>query len=160
TVTSRLARHYLDDQRLIDIHRLHRARALPPGTTTTWQWSDGFVMVVRAELARLALTIDGGFEQAVRLARRTGTLGGQVVLFHCPRCESRRWHLYLGGGAVACRGCLGLRYASRHTWWAPSLVRARRLRRRLGADLMPFSLLPPRAPRRGWAALMYDRITA
>jgi hypothetical protein len=137
--TRRAVRQTVDDLPKLDVHRLYRAGLLPAGT-------------------RLVLAV-GGEEQTIGLARRPGTLGGEVVLFCCPRCESRRGHLYLRAGTFACRACYRLTYATKLEHVPALLLRARALRRRIGAEnLQPFSPLPPRAPRRGWAALNYDKL--
>jgi hypothetical protein len=59
----------------------------------------------------------------------------------CPRCESRRRHLYLP--ELVCRVCLHLDYQSRHQGRrVPGLTHAIILRRRVKADLRPFAPLP------------------
>jgi hypothetical protein len=67
------------------------------------------------------------------------------------------WHLYVRGGEIACRACLGLVYASQRTRDG-SVLRARKLRRKLGAAPGLLGELPPR-PRNVWAAAYYDRLT-
>jgi hypothetical protein len=57
----------------------------------------------------------------------------------CPRCRSRRRHLYLP--EIACRVCLDLRYSCRHgvTRRLRILVHIARWRRLIGANPKPFS---------------------
>jgi len=63
--------------------------------------------------------------------------------FICPRCQCDRYKLYRVGGVWACRQCHLLTYSSRHRGRTiPGLSRVRYLRRRLGADLTPFTPLP------------------
>jgi hypothetical protein len=52
-------------------------------------------------------------------------------------------HLYLHAGEIACRQCLGLSYACKHTRNTAAL-RARKLRRRLGGLPGLLSPIPPR----------------
>ena len=63
--------------------------------------------------------------------------------FECPVCHRRCRHLYLR--QLACRGCSGLDYSSRHRYRSvPGFNRISYLRRKLGVDLRPFSPIPPR----------------
>jgi hypothetical protein len=70
--------------------------------------------------------------------------------WRCPRCGSRRRHLYLL--ELACRISLGLDYACRHgfTRRLRIISHIRRWRRMIGANQAPFSPIPrnPRGRRR------------
>jgi hypothetical protein len=75
------------------------------------------------------------------------------VWFRCPNCSQRCRHLYLP--ELACRKCCKLDYASRHTHRSvPGLHRIRWLRRLIGVDERPFTLLP----RRQRHHLRYNRL--
>jgi hypothetical protein len=78
--------------------------------------------------------------------------------FRCA-CGSRRRFLHVQEGRASCRQCLGLVYRSRCQSWASAraLRRAVKLRRKLGADEVPFGDLPPR-PWHHWPAKRYDRL--
>ncbi|HWI81386.1 hypothetical protein [Ramlibacter sp.] len=59
--------------------------------------------------------------------------GGRRRWFACLACSCRRTTLYVVGDALACRVCLGLRYASQHETERDRLFRrAHKLRDRLG----------------------------
>jgi hypothetical protein len=64
--------------------------------------------------------------------------------------------LYAIGGEIACRECLGLTYKVK-TMRNTAALRARKIRRKLGAALDPMSPLPPR-PCNVWAAAYYDKL--
>jgi hypothetical protein len=76
-------------------------------------------------------------------------------------CGARRQFLYLKDGRLVCRGCAGLTHASR---WVTrqcerALRRAVKLRKRLDADIRPFTSFPP-PPKHYKAKQVYNRITA
>jgi hypothetical protein len=125
----------------INVHRLEASGDLVPGAS------------------RIVVAI-GTEAQAISLVRLPGTRGGDYALFLCG-CGQRRRDLYLKAGCFACRHCHNLDYASRHTWTTPTaLLRARRLRQRIGAaSLQPFTPLPPR-PRWRSASLKHDKLAA
>jgi hypothetical protein len=141
------------------VHALEAAGALTPGIVSRWQWLR-LTAVVRAEAGRIVVVVTGGEMQAVPLVRLPGNTGGDYALFLCG-CGKRRRHLYLKAGRWTCRRCGHLDYAIRHICTTPhALLRARRLRERLGAtSLQPFTPLPPR-PRQHSAALKYDKLAA
>jgi hypothetical protein len=63
--------------------------------------------------------------------------------FECPMCRRRCRHLHLR--RLACRRCSQLDYSSRHMHRSvPGLHRVVYLRRRIGAELRPFSPIAPR----------------
>jgi hypothetical protein len=156
----RSTRQTVDDQRVIRVHALHRVGAFRNGMVTTWTWPPDLVVTVRARDACAEFTF-GDQTAVVRVVSLPGTLGGAWSTFECPRCDRRTWNLYLRAGALACRRCHRLTYASKLEHIPAAMLRARALRRRLGAEnLQPFTALPPRASRRGRAALKYDRLAA
>src|SRR5262245_24748654 len=108
----------------------------------------------------LTLVIDG-VEQPVEVERQARRYGGAQGYWRCPVCDRRCCHLFVVGNAptkrvstlltpvgspVACRLCAGpLDYRSRHVLH-PALIRAAKLRRKLGAAPGLLSRLPPRPP--------------
>jgi hypothetical protein len=81
----------------------------------------------------LAVVVFGPMKWYIHLATTTPNFGGSRRLFLCPRCSSRRVSLYIAESTLACRTCLGLRYASQHeTERDRSMRRAHKLRDRLG----------------------------
>jgi hypothetical protein len=147
----------------LNVHQLHQAGALVAGAVSRWRWPHPVAPLdvrARCDGGRLLLSLDGGAEVSVVIAREPGTLGNDYPVFECPGCGVRRWNLHVKDGRLACRLCHRLRYASRHAnRWSPALRRAAKLRRRLGAELAPFGSLPPR-PRRYPSFLVYDRLVA
>lgn len=86
---------------------------------------------------------------AVRVAFEMTRAG---PFFVCPECGRRARQLYFVE-PVSCRRCVKppIDYGSRHgeRRSAPGAARIARLRRQIGAEPFPFSLLPPRPPRAG-----------
>jgi hypothetical protein len=147
-------RSVVEDQPAIGVHHLHRAGALYPGVTTKWDWAGGVVEIC----AHGDCAVIGGHEVPMRW--HAGTLGGSWPSWQCPRCGRGAYLLYpIGGHGLACRLCGRLAHATAYSR-SPAPWQVRRLRRRLGADLQPFTPLPPRPARGGWAALAYDKIAA
>jgi hypothetical protein len=98
-----------------------------------------------------------GVEQELEVVRQDRINGGQQAYWSCPRCGVLRSHLYVCDGALACRCCHGLDYRSRHVLHR-ALIRAAKLRRKLGAAPGLLAPLPPR-PRR-WRRDYYARLIA
>src|SRR5262245_9563067 len=103
---------------------------------------------------QVTVVLDGK-EQTLTIVRQP-RIHGQEAFWDCPHCGKLRWHLYVRDGEVACRVCLGLDYACRRTRNTAAL-RARKLRRKLGAPASILGPLPPR-PRNVWVAARYDRL--
>jgi hypothetical protein len=102
---------------------------------------------------RLTLRIDG-VEQVLEVVRQERHLGGSQAYWCCPRCGALRSHLYVCDGALACRCCHRLSYRRS----SPAVIRAAKLRHRLGA--VPGLLSPvPRKPRH-WSPVAYARLVA
>ena len=123
--------------------------------------STSIILVVKASpphrgLAReeVVVVVDGR-EQRLAIVRQD-RIHGQEAYWLCPRCGSARMHLFLLNGEIGCRGCFHLSYAVQRTRNRAAL-RARKLRRKLGAAASLFAPLPPR-PRNVWAAARYDRL--
>jgi hypothetical protein len=93
----------------------------------------------------------GGVEVVVEIERRARPYGGCQGYWLCPVCGRRCCALFIventpAGSPVACRLCAGLDYRSRHVL-NPALIRAAKLRRKLGAAPGLLSALPKRPPR-------------
>jgi hypothetical protein len=115
---------------------------------------DGSLARERPETIALVV---GGVEVPVEIERRGLPRGGCQAFWLCPRCGALRYDLYIVDGVLACRVCHGLDYRSRHTLH-PVLVRAAKLRRKLGAAPGLMSRLPPRPPH--WRSDYWDRTVA
>jgi hypothetical protein len=112
--------------------------------------TDSVQKVARAPFTAFAreevrVAIDG-IVQLVMVERQERPRGGWQAYWHCPVCDRRCCHLFVLGGALACRVCHGLDYRSRHTL-NPALIRAAKLRRKLGAAPGLLSAIPKRPPR-------------
>jgi hypothetical protein len=160
---ARILRQTVDDCPRLNVHTLHQAGALVAGAVSRWQWPHPVAPLdvrARCDGGRLLLSLNGGVEMLVSIAREPGTLGNDYPIFECPGCGVRRWNLYVKDEQLACRICLRLDYASRHTnRWSPALRRVAKLRGRLGAAPAVLSPLPPR-PRRFPQRRTYDRLVA
>src|SRR5262249_28147496 len=103
----------------------------------------------------VTVTLDG-VEHVLTVVRQERIHGTQGY-WCCNRCGRLCWHLYIRGSEIACRKCFSLTYASQRTRDGAAL-RARKIRRKLGASASPFGPLPPR-PKNVWAAAYYDKLT-
>jgi hypothetical protein len=132
----RIPRLTVEDVPALNVFALHRAGALVAGTVTTWQWicpATTLTTQVRAEIARVFISVAGGPENVVQIEYLPQYLGGDRPYFVCPGCTTRRWALHLQGQRIVCRRCCNLDYACRHEW-EPALRRAAKLRQRLTDD--------------------------
>jgi len=100
-----------------------------------------FTALARGE----ARVVIDGVEVLVSVERQERPRGGWQVYWHCPVCDRRCCHLFVVSGSLACRKCLSLTYRSQHTL-NPALIRAAKIRRKLGAAPGLLSRLPPRPP--------------
>jgi hypothetical protein len=135
----------------LDIFWLSRIGALAPGTSTEVEiegTGEGLRPSRRANVLRegSGAMIDGVL---VRLIWDSPMESVERPWFACPDCGRRCRHVYLCDGAIACRRCHGLDYASRHLRrQTPAVGRVERLRRRLGGcEAKPFAPLPTRVRR-------------
>jgi ribosomal protein L37AE/L43A len=111
--TGPVADHELiEDCPTFGVFTLHKAGALEPGSTSTWRWPNGLVVVVCAGLGGITL-LTGGSEQRIEIVRLRTRLGYQP-LFVCSECKQKRAKVHERGGVWLCRICLGLEHASRH----------------------------------------------
>ena len=110
----------------------------------------------------LTLRVDGA-EQELEVVRQERRLGGSQAYWCCPQCSALRSHLYVVDGVLAGRCCHRmLDYRSRHVLH-PVLIRAEKLRRRLGAEpglLSPLPRRPPRWRRDYWARAIAELVAA
>lgn len=134
----------------LDVRRIHREGALAPGTPTRYTWRPrGGPQIAVSLLAAdtcLFVTPEGkGRPLKVNLDATACAYGGTRPWFLCPGCNRRAALLYLEGGELHCRTCLGLTYEScREEPHQRALRRHRRIRRRIGGD--PFGILPDQKP--------------
>src|SRR5262249_41986046 len=110
-------------------------------------------------IARETITVViDGTPQELEVVRQDRINGGQQAYWLCPRCGALRCHLYLHNGERARRCCHRLLdYRSRHVHH-PAVLRAAKLRRKLGAAPGLLSALPPRP--RPWRRDYYARLIA
>jgi len=127
----------------LDVFQLYRSGVLTPGAEAQIQGGGA----LRALPGGGKIEIDN---QLVSIAWHPAL---PLRVFICPRCEGDCYKLHRVAGAWRCRRCHKLDYQSRHRHRTiPGFNRLVSLRRRIGADLTPFSPLPakPLAARRHW----------
>jgi hypothetical protein len=103
------------------------------------------------DLARETLVlVVGGERVEVEVERQSRPHGGCQGYWRCGGCDRRCCALFIilsdGRPSLRCRKCAGLIYRSQHTLH-PALIRAAKLRRRLGAEPSILAPIPPRHPR-------------
>jgi hypothetical protein len=112
--------------------------------------------------------IVGGTKVSLAVERQERPRGGWQVYWRAPCCDRRCCALFVvanapanapAGSALTCRKCFpgGLTYRSQHTLH-PALIRAAKLRRKLGAAPGLLSRLPPRP--RHWRSDYWTRTVA
>jgi len=123
---------------------------------TRRRMTDSVQRIARAPFTALAreevrVAIDG-VEQLVMVERQERPRGGWQVYWRAPCCDRRCCALFVvpnapAGSVLTCRKCFpgGLTYRSQHVLH-PALIRAAKLRRKLGAAPGVLSKLPPRPP--------------
>lgn len=88
---------------------------------------------IRIESDDFGVVVHGSLEWPVRIAQHKLHFGGYRRWLVCPTCKARREALYVDGHSIACRMCLGLRYASQHENVRDRMFRrANAIRKRLG----------------------------
>ena len=129
---------------VIDFNMFHFRKGRPRKPRATVETTPRIASPPSAGIAReeVVVLVDGA-ERRLEVIRQDRINGGLAAYWRCPTCEALRWHLYLHNGEVRCRQCLTLSYACRHTRNRAAL-RARKLRRKLGAAPGLLSPLPPR----------------
>jgi hypothetical protein len=137
----------------VDVWMLLQCGALVEGTTTRLQWGEK-----GCQLARRApdILIDG---TRIAIVWDEPMPGVSRPWWECPQCHQPCRYVYLRG-AIACRRCHRLDYASRQLQrQTPGVGRVVRLRRKLGGcDIRPFAPLPPR--RRGRSRAYHEKLVA
>jgi hypothetical protein len=121
----------------ISVFALHRAGLLTFGISARLQTAHGGSQLATREAGKIWLD-----NQPV-------VIGSHPVLpqrvFICPLCQNIRYKLFQVGGRWACYRCHGLTHASHHRHRTiPNYPRLMRLRRKIGASLVPFSPITPR----------------
>jgi len=140
-------RNYLDELISIDVQRWKRDGLLQPGRKFSWSWLYGDEahdsISVRVEPGRVVLMFrqrDQGegwceVEELIVLSHTPCTYGGKRVWFVCPSCQRRAALLRCQRPYFVCRRCCRLPYQSQSETQADRAIsKARKLRRRLGAD--------------------------
>jgi hypothetical protein len=126
-----------------DFHMFPFANGRPPGprrlVETTLRIASAPSIGVAREEARVVVD---GVEQRLEIVRQE-RIHGRQAYWACPTCGKLRWHLYLRDSQIGCRICLGLTHFCNHTRNRAAL-RARKLRRKLGAAPGLLSALPSR----------------
>jgi hypothetical protein len=132
---------------------------------TRRRFVDSVQKIARAPFTALAreevrVAIDG-IEQLVMVERQERPRGGWQAYWRAPCCDRRCCALFVvpnapAGSALTCRKCFpgGLTYRSQHVLH-PAMIRAAKLRRRLGAAPGVLSRLPPRPPH--WRSDYWER---
>ena len=156
TVPRRCAVETIENRPALDVAKLAKLGAFTAGARTVMSWPDG-AAVLRFELNRLHVEIEGAAVQVIEVEIMPATTGGTFALFRCPFCSKRRQVLRELNHRVACAPCLNLDYQSRHEDRGNPLRVAARLRLQLGGDPSPLVPLPTRPTGRR-AANEYDRL--
>lgn len=95
--------------------------------------------------------------QDILIDWQSNRYGGTSPYFVCPHCSRSVWHIYMSGGANACRHCLRLTYESRRSRSYDRLAETvHRLRMKLGGDPGFDSIIAPRP--KGMHRRTYERM--
>jgi len=160
-----------EDSMPLDIRRLHRAGALSPGRSVSWQWTvnDRVIASIRVHAQAGSVTLGYNYtphgrpveviSQTVWLETTLCALGGSRSWFTCPSCATRVGVIYGAGRLFACRGCKGLAYTSQGEAADDRAARrANRIRKRLG---WPIGILNgPGLKPKGMHQRTYQRLLA
>ncbi len=113
-----------EDSMPLDIRRLHRAGALAPGRSVSWQWTvnDRVIASIRVHAQDGSVTLGYNYtphgrpaeviSQTVWLETTPCAFGGIRSWFTCPTCSKRVAVIYGAGRLFACRRCKRLAYSS------------------------------------------------
>ena len=156
--------------RSIDVRRWHREGWLERGQIFSSTWSrDGEPtgsISVRSELdavilsyrARTSWAVEWEpIEQRVPITWTDCHFGGRRPWFVCTICRRRVAVLYAAGELFACRSCYGLAYESQQQDPPDrSLLKAQKIRMRLGGSGCPADLFPDKPKGMHWRT--YDRM--
>lgn len=160
-----------EDSMPLDIRRLHRAGALSPGRSVSWQWTvnDRVIASIRihAYVGSVALAYNYTphgrpaevVAQTVWLQTTPCALGGSRSWFTCPTCGKRVAVIYGAGRLFACRRCKHLAYTCQGEAADDRAARrADRIRKRLG---WPIGILNgPGLKPKGMHQRTFDRLLA
>ena len=144
--------NFVENRARLDVWMLQRAGALTPGATTAITVNGTDVGYLRAGPVLRVLVALAALKREVLLVFDMPMANVPRFWFECPACRKRKRHLYLP--EVACRTCLQLDHAVRHTFRGTMtcrIARIARLRRWLRVDPRPFGELP--APKRRCSAI-------
>lgn len=155
---NRTARSTVDELRRIDVLVLYRKRVLdgPCSSVLSWSRHGERVASIGVYGGRSKIHLHyrqqspGETEwrqvaQDIRIDWRPNRYGGTTPFLVCPHCSRNVRHLYMSGGANACRHCLRLTYESRRSRTYDRLAQtAHRLRQSLGGDPGFDAAIPPR----------------
>lgn len=136
-----------ESEKKIDIRWLKKHGLLKPNHTGSLHWSingrpDGYIdYLMKSDCMVLMYKqrFNGGewqpVDQTVFFDKTPCNYGGHRFWFLCPGCGRRVAIIYGAGKFFLCRHCYGLTYASQQEHkWDRLIRRARKIRRRLGAD--------------------------
>jgi hypothetical protein len=145
----------------IDVRQWHRLGLLRPGRPFTWSWTRHGEPLgsidVRTEADAVIVTFQGSGEWRLPLTWTKCRLGGVRPWFRCRYCWQRMAILYMcDASTFACRRCLGLAYMSQEIPRHRAILRAQRLKMRLGGSANLSEPLPGRP--RGMHRLTYWRL--
>ena len=139
-------RRSLDGYRFLDVHYLHRQKALEPGRSVVTSWSRGGKQIASVAIltAENQLIICDHCQvgddpakqisQVVQIIWKPCRYGGRRPYFICP-CSRRAIRLYGAGRLFLCRRCHRLNYASQsETRFGRALRRAQAIRTNLGGS--------------------------
>ena len=149
--------------RCVDMQYLRRHRLLSPGQAFSLTWSrDGEVIAsisVRTQEGGVRLIFRcrswrtdewEDIDQWVPLTYTPCHFGGSRPWFSC-RCGRRVGKLYLAGSPIfACRRCYNLGYETQLETMGRGLLRAQRIRERLGGSASMADLFPPKPKGMHW----------
>lgn len=142
----------------IDLLTLHRNNALVEGRVSILKMNKGdrYLGSVQITAAKDQLIIDSRIHgtisgqnkhiiQTVDLIRTPCHFGGDRPWMRCPGCHRKVLILYIGSGCIRCRHCFNLTYeCCNHGDVDQHLLKVRKARRRIGADIDLSQPLPPK----------------
>lgn len=160
-----------EDSMPLDIRRLHRAGAMSPGRSASWQWmvNDRVIASIRVHAYAGSVTLAYKYlphgrpaeviTQTVWLETTPCALGGSRSWFTCTTCGKRVAVIYGAGRLFACRRCKRLAYTSQGEAADDRAARrADRIRKRLGWQIG--ILNDPGLKPKGMHLRTFDRLLA
>jgi hypothetical protein len=167
---NRTARQTTDDVRRIDVLSLLLDRVLDSPCSCTVSWSRDRERVASVGILGGSTKVHLHYRQQsfgetewrqvaqdVSILWRPNRFGGRTPTFACPHCGRSVLHIYLAGGANACRHCLKLTYESRRSrTYDRMATTVHKLRSRLGGHPGFDEIIAPRP--KGMHQRTYARI--